>query len=109
MLQKLRAAAVGAALLFAASAFADDPKSVDVKVDGNKYSVSAYTMGSAEIVGYLGDQKDDKGIEAVVWTGRGATADREADLAKMASRAGLKAFVREGGKLRSIDVKPGDK
>ena len=100
----------GAALLCAASlAFAENPKSIEIKVEGtNKYRVDAYTMGGMELVGYLGDQKDEKGVEAIVWTGK-AGADREADLAKLAARAGMKSFVKEGGKLRPLEAKqPGD-
>jgi hypothetical protein len=110
MLQKIRFVTAGVVALAASLAFADSaPKSIEIKVEGaNKYSVEAFTMGGIELVGYLGDQKEEKGVQAVVYTGK-AGADREADLAKLAARAGLKAFVKEGGKLRPIDAaKPGE-
>ena len=105
----LRTTILGAALLCVASLVFAEGKPIEIRVDGaNKYSVDAYTMGGIELVGYLGDQKDEKGIDSVVWTGK-AGADREADLAKLAAKAGMKSFVKEGGKLRLLEAKqPGD-
>ena len=108
MLRKSRIAAVAVLMALAQLAWAEGKeKSVEVRVDGaNKYSVEAFTMGGVELVGYLGDQKDEKGIEAVVWTGKNLPAEREPDLAKLAARAGVKAYMKEGGKLRPIEIKP---
>lgn len=105
----LRKSILATALLCATSLAFADGKQIEIKVDGaNKYSVDAYTMGGIELVGYLGDQKDEKGVESIVWTGK-AGADREADLAKLAAKAGMKSFVKEGGKLRPLEAKqPGE-
>ena len=101
------ALALGAALAFS-TALAGGPKSVEVtvQVDG-KYSVSAYRLGTAELVGYLGDRKEEAGVEAVVFVGKGATSENEGALAKLAARAGMKSFVKEDGKLRELVVDGG--
>ena len=96
--------ALGAALSLAA-AFAAAPKSVEVKVEPNgKYSVGAYRFGTAELVGYLGDRKEEAGIEAVVF--KGVSAENEAALVKLTARAGLKPFASEDGKLRELTAEP---
>jgi hypothetical protein len=111
MLRKLRMTAAALTMAFAGVALAGGaPKSIEVKVETDgKYDVEAYRFGSAELVGFLGDVKDEKGVQAVVWVGKGASSEREADLAKLAARAGMKAFFKESGKLRELDTKPGAK
>jgi hypothetical protein len=99
------ALAMGAALAFSV-AVAGGPKSVEVNVEaGGKYSVDAYRFGKAELVGYLGDRKEEAGVEAVVF--KGVNAGNEAVLAKLAASAGLKSFAKEDGKLRELSLDAG--
>ena len=99
------ALALGAAMAFSA-ALAGGPKSIEVSVEaGGKYSVDAYRFGKAELVGYLGDRKDEAGVEAVVF--KGVNAQNESALAKLAASAGLKSFAKEDGKLRELTLDAG--
>ena len=98
------ALALGAGL-FLSTALAGGPKSVKVTIEGEKYSVDAYRFGKAELVGYLGDRKDEAGVEAVVF--KGVNATNEPVLIKLAGSAGLKAFADEDGKLRELTAEGG--
>jgi hypothetical protein len=99
------ALALGAAL-FLSTALAGGPKSVKVSIEADgRYSVDAYRFGKAELVGYLGDRKDEAGVEAVVF--KGVNATNEPALIKLAGSAGLKAFADEGGKLRELTAEGG--
>ena len=92
---------LGASLAFSGAFAAGKPVEVSVTPEG-RYNVDAYRFGAAELVGYLGDRKEEAGVEAVVF--KGVNAQNESALAKLAARAGLKSFAKEDGKLRELVV-----
>jgi hypothetical protein len=95
------ALALSATLAFSAALAGGKSVEVSVTPDG-RYNVDAYRFGAAELVGYLGDRKEEAGVETVVF--KGVNAQNEGALAKLAARAGLKSFAKEDGKLRELVV-----
>ena len=98
------ALALGATLAFSAALAGGKSVEVSVTPDG-RYNVDAYRFGAAELVGYLGDRKEEAGVENVVF--KGVNAQNEGALAKLAARAGMKSFAKEDGRLRELVVEGG--
>src|SRR5687768_8797298 len=87
-------------LLFtvAAAAGKHDPREVTLTRDG-LYSIDNYILGGVELTGYLGELHEADGVQGVVLQGR-FTPEQEAKFAEVAKRAGVKAYVRQGGENR---------
>ena len=87
-------------LILASAAFAAkrDVREVTLTRDG-RYSIDEYEFGGAELTGYLGELHESEGVDRVRLEGR-FTPEQEAKLHEAARRAGVRAFVVEGGKER---------
>ena len=87
-------------LLLASTAYAAkrDVRDVTLTRDG-RYSIDEYELGGAELTGYLGELHETEGVDRVRLEGR-FTPEQEAKFHEAARRAGVKAFVVEGGKER---------
>ena len=75
-----------------------DIREVKLERDG-RYSIDQYRLGGAELTGYLGELLETEGLQAVVLSGK-PTPEQEGKFADAARKAGVKAFVKEGGVRR---------
>ena len=85
-------------LASAAVAAKRDVRDVTLTRDG-RYSIDEYEFGGIQLTGYLGELHETEGLERVRLTGR-FTPQQEASFHEAARRAGVEAFVVEGGKER---------
>ena len=97
----------------AAMAGKRDPREVTLTRDG-RYEIDNYLLGGAEMTGYLGELHEVDGVQGVVLQGK-FTPEQEAKFADVAKKAGIKAYVRDGGENRAagpasgVEVAAGEK
>lgn len=105
----MRAAMLALALVAAGSAFARS----DVR-DGNamvkpqgedKYSIDGFTMGKAELFGYISELKETQSATGIVLK-RGGNDEQRHVIGSIARTLQLKAFEQDGRELKSIDLPP---
>ena len=97
----------------AATAGKRDPREVTLTRDG-RYEIDNYILGGAEMTGYLGELHEADGVQGVVLQGK-FTPEQDAKFADVAKKAGVKAYVRDGGENREagpvsgVEVAAGEK
>lgn len=105
----MRAAMLALALVATGSAFARS----DVR-DGNamvkpqgedKYSIDGFTMGKAELFGYISELKETQSATGIVLK-RGGNDEQRHVIGSIARTLQLKAFEQDGRELKSIDLPP---
>jgi hypothetical protein len=105
----MRAAMLALVLVAAGSAFARS----DVR-DGNamvkpqgadKYSIDGFTMGKAELFGYISELKETQSATGIVLKSGGNDEQRRV-VGSIARTLQLKAFEQDGRELKSIDLPP---
>lgn len=105
----MRAAMLALILVATGSAFARS----DVR-DGNamvkpqgadKYSIDGFTMGKAELFGYISELKETQSATGIVLK-RGGNDEQRRVIGSIARTLQLKAFEQDGRELRAIDLPP---
>jgi hypothetical protein len=67
-----------------------------------KYSIDGFTMGKAELFGYISDLKDREHLTGIVLK-RGGDDEQRKVIGSIARTLQLKAFEQEDGELKPID------
>jgi hypothetical protein len=68
-----------------------------------KYSIDGFTMGKAELFGYISDLKDREHLTGIVLK-RGGDDEQRRVIGSIAKTLSLKAFEQDGGELKPIDL-----
>jgi hypothetical protein len=94
-------------LMFALSAFARDPirdGKLEVKpAKDDHFEAAEYTLGKAELYGYVSDLKDTKKITGIVLLRGDKATDNQKHLIAITAKAqSLDAFVDQGGKVQPL-------
>ncbi len=69
----------------------------------DKYSIDGFTMGKAELFGYISDLKDTDHLTGVVLK-RGGSDEQRKSIGSIARTLQLKAFEQDGKELKPIDL-----
>lgn len=107
MMKTMRVLMLALGLLTAAGAFAAgdvrDGKAYVKPVKGERFSINGYTMGKAELYGYLGQLRDDEHITGVVLKGGGSDDQRKV-IVSSAKTLEIEAFEEDGGDLKALPL-----
>lgn len=77
-----------------------------VKPQGeDKYSIDGFTMGKAELFGYISELKETQSATGIVLK-RGGNDEQRHVIGSIARTLQLKAFEQDGRDLKSIDLPP---
>lgn len=77
-----------------------------VKPQGeDKYSIDGFTMGKAELFGYISELKETESATGIVLK-RGGNDEQRRVIGSIARTLQLKAFEQDGRELKSIDLPP---
>src|ERR1700760_2996583 len=107
MNKRISAVLAAASFVIAASAFARDPISdnkLQVKpAKDDHFEAAEYTLGKAELYGYVSDLKETKKITGIVLLrGDKATANQKHLIAITAKAQSLEAFIDLDGKMQTL-------
>lgn len=68
-----------------------------------KFSIDGFTLGKAELYGYIADLRDSRGITGIVLK-RGGSDEQRRIIGSIARTLEIKAFEQEGRELKPIDL-----